>query len=41
MSDRMGNSDTKINAIFALGLMLSGNKSMKSKKGSVTSNSYL
>lgn len=38
---RMGNRDRKINAILPLGLMLSENKSMRSKKGSVTTNSYL
>lgn len=38
---RMGTSDKKINLIFPMGLMLSGNKSMKPKKNSVTSSYFL
>lgn len=39
--NRIGNKGKKINAILPLGLMLSGNKSMKSREGSVTNNSFL
>lgn len=40
-TSRMGARDKKINVMFSMGLIFSGNKSMKPKKDSVTSNYFL